>query len=346
MSRRRNSRRSSLRDVDRVFTSLAGSRGQGLERRALARCCATLFARATARRAGLPRRLLFGELRQGALEGVLIEAVARAANVPPAASGARRCWPASLGDRRPRGAHRRASRRSARSPSQLLRPVQPMLARLGRDVDAGARRSSATRRSSTSSTARACRSTRPATRCASSRATLQRRHRSPRRKSSTRVRALPAREPDSRRRSDRAARRRLAACRSRSRCAASAARSTSSAAARELPLTPFFFDCLYADGARARSTSRTSASHGAAPSCCRRRSLIPRIVTADRGGRRRRSCDEALARGHEGVMAKALDAPYAAGRRGASLAQGQAARTRSTSWCSRPNGATAAARAG
>ena len=45
-------------------------------------------------------------------------------------------------------------------------------------------------------------------------------------------------------------------------------------------------------------------------------------------------------------MVKALDAPYEAGRRGGELAEGQAARTRSTWWCSRPSGDTAAARAG
>ncbi len=45
--------------------------------------------------------------------------------------------------------------------------------------------------------------------------------------------------------------------------------------------------------------------------------VIPRIVTADVGTAEDFYAD-ALARGHEGVMAKALDAPYEAGRRGAS----------------------------
>ena len=44
--------------------------------------------------------------------------------------------------------------------------------------------------------------------------------------------------------------------------------------------------------------------------------MVPRIVTADVAAAEEFLAD-ALARGHEGVMAKALDAPYEAGRRGA-----------------------------
>ena len=53
---------------------------------------------------------------------------------------------------------------------EVGRPVQPMLAAPGDDVDGGARRRPGRRPSSTSSTARACRSTAAATTCASSRA--------------------------------------------------------------------------------------------------------------------------------------------------------------------------------
>jgi len=44
--------------------------------------------------------------------------------------------------------------------------------------------------------------------------------------------------------------------------------------------------------------------------------IIPRLVTAD-PAEATRFMDEALRRGHEGAMAKALDQPYEAGRRGA-----------------------------
>jgi len=45
--------------------------------------------------------------------------------------------------------------------------------------------------------------------------------------------------------------------------------------------------------------------------------VIPRLITADVAAAEDFYAD-ALARGHEGVMAKALDAPYEAGSRGAS----------------------------
>src|SRR5262249_22499904 len=44
--------------------------------------------------------------------------------------------------------------------------------------------------------------------------------------------------------------------------------------------------------------------------------LVPRLVTRDRDAAQG-FYEDALARGHEGVMAKALDAPYEAGSRGA-----------------------------
>ena len=49
-----------------------------------------LLGRATAAEQDFLVRLLFGELRQGALEGVLADAVAKAAHVPAASSPAGR----------------------------------------------------------------------------------------------------------------------------------------------------------------------------------------------------------------------------------------------------------------
>jgi DNA ligase-1 len=83
---------------------------------------------------------------------------------------------------------------------------------------------------------------------------------------------------------------------------------------RELPVTLFLFDVLYLDGTslldqplRARAALLAGAVPGAV--------LVPRIVTAsaDEAGEFHRA---AMARGHEGVMVKALDAAYEAGRRG------------------------------
>jgi DNA ligase-1 len=83
---------------------------------------------------------------------------------------------------------------------------------------------------------------------------------------------------------------------------------------REIPLTPFFFDLLYLNGAPLMDETahrRLSALAELAPASM----VVPRIVTgsAEEASRFLRS---ALERGHEGIMAKALDAPYEAGRRG------------------------------
>jgi ATP-dependent DNA ligase len=70
-----------LTDADAAFTrigSVAGAGSQAERRRLLA----GLFARATAPEQEFLARLLSGDLRQGALEGIMTEAVARASDVP------------------------------------------------------------------------------------------------------------------------------------------------------------------------------------------------------------------------------------------------------------------------
>jgi len=70
--------RLSLADVDAVFQRLKNVKGKGAAeaRTALLR---ELFQRATADEQDLLVRLIVGELRQGALEGIMLEAVAAAA---------------------------------------------------------------------------------------------------------------------------------------------------------------------------------------------------------------------------------------------------------------------------
>ncbi len=83
-----------------------------------------------------------------------------------------------------------------------------------------------------------------------------------------------------------------------------------------LPMRAFFFDCLRLDGqslADRPARERFSALAQAVPPDL----LIPRIVTAD-ASQAQAFYESALVAGHEGVMAKALDAPYEAGNRGAS----------------------------
>jgi ATP-dependent DNA ligase len=81
-----------------------------------------------------------------------------------------------------------------------------------------------------------------------------------------------------------------------------------------LPLTPFFFDCLHLDGEDLidrTAQERAEALQTVVPAA----SVTPRLVTMDIT-KAEAFLREALGRGHEGVMAKALDAPYQAGRRG------------------------------
>jgi DNA ligase-1 len=68
-------------DLDRALTAIQGTTGAGsAERRS--RLLDDLFGRATEAEGDFVRQLLTGELRQGALGGIMVDAVARAAGVP------------------------------------------------------------------------------------------------------------------------------------------------------------------------------------------------------------------------------------------------------------------------
>ncbi|MBA3316511.1 MAG: ATP-dependent DNA ligase [Gemmatimonadales bacterium] len=82
----------------------------------------------------------------------------------------------------------------------------------------------------------------------------------------------------------------------------------------ELPVTLFLFDLLYLEGAPLLDEPlrrRAELLAGSVPASL----IVPRVVTAsaEEAGEFHRA---AMARGHEGVMVKALDAAYEAGRRG------------------------------
>jgi DNA ligase-1 len=84
---------------------------------------------------------------------------------------------------------------------------------------------------------------------------------------------------------------------------------------KKVPLSPFFFDVLHLDGVDLidrPARERLAALESRIPEPLR----VPRIETED-VAEAQRFLEDALARGHEGVMVKALDAPYEAGRRGA-----------------------------
>lgn len=83
-----------------------------------------------------------------------------------------------------------------------------------------------------------------------------------------------------------------------------------------LPIHAFFFDCLRLDEqslADRPTRERLQALMAAVPQSAQ----IPRLITAAEAAARA-FYDSALAAGHEGLMAKSLEAPYEAGNRGAS----------------------------
>src|SRR5262245_10710427 len=71
----------SVAEVNERFDQIAGVAGTGTARRK-SELLRDLLSRATVDEQDFLIRLLFGELRQGALEGVLSEAIARAADLP------------------------------------------------------------------------------------------------------------------------------------------------------------------------------------------------------------------------------------------------------------------------
>ncbi|KOT37641.1 ATP-dependent DNA ligase [Streptomyces caelestis] len=91
------------------------------------------------------------------------------------------------------------------------------------------------------------------------------------------------------------------------------------AAAREVPVSPVFFDALFVDGRDLLDlpfTERHAELARLVPEPMR----VRRALVSGPGdlGAAEEFLAGTLARGHEGVVAKGLDAPYSAGRRGAS----------------------------
>jgi DNA ligase-1 len=121
----------SIGDVDHALEELAGMRGKGsAERRAQA--LGELLARATSPEREFLVRLLVGELRQGALEGVMVDAVAAAAHLPPAPVR-RAAMYGSLGAVA-KAALTGGTSALERFKLELFSPISPMLAQTAADT--------------------------------------------------------------------------------------------------------------------------------------------------------------------------------------------------------------------
>src|SRR5437764_1467895 len=124
--------RLTLAQVDAALARLAQIKGEGsaAER---TRLLAELFAGATASEQDFLARLLLGELRQGALQGIMLDAIAKAAKLPPerARSTAMRAGGlAAVAE----AALTEGEAGLARFALEVFRPVLPMLAQPAEDV--------------------------------------------------------------------------------------------------------------------------------------------------------------------------------------------------------------------
>ncbi len=123
----------SLAEVDGLLTDLAAIRGTG-STAARAAALGGLFSRATRDEQQFLLRLLTGELRQGALAGVMVDAIAAAAGIPVAQVRRAAMYSKSLGAVA-RVALLEGATGLAGFHLQLFSPVSPMLAQTAADVE-------------------------------------------------------------------------------------------------------------------------------------------------------------------------------------------------------------------
>lgn len=310
-----------LVEVDAVFGRIAQvSSGSGSNRERV-RLLRELLGRATADEQDFIGRLVSGELRQGALEGIMLDAVARAANIPSADIRRAHMLSGSL-TAVAEAALSGGVAALAAFGVQLFRPLQPMLAQSATEVTDALERLGAAAFEYKLDGARIqvhkgddevriySRRLNEVTEAVPELVSV--------------VRALPARElvldgeiialrPNGRPHDFQTTMKRFGR------------RLDVEKLQAELPLSPFFFDCLLLDGVTLidrPATERFSVLSDIAND----QLVVTRIVTDDAGAAQA-FMTAALAAGHEGVVAKLLSAPYEAGRRGASWLKIKAAVT-------------------
>jgi DNA ligase-1 len=296
-----------LLEVDATVSrlkSISGPGSQPLRRDELA----ALFARATEREQRLLVGLFLGELRQGALEGVMTEAVAKAAGIS-VADVRRAAMLAGELSKVAETAIRDGAEGLSRFRLTPLRPIGPMLAQTADDVEAGLARVDDAYVEWKLDGARI-----QAHRAGDEVAVFTRNLADITSRVPEVVELLHGLEV-----SAAVLDGEVIALRADGRPqpfqVTMSRFGTKEAVAGAAPLTPFFFDCLHLDGEDLidkPARERLDALDGRLPAAV----VVPRLVTTDPGAAQA-FLDDALARGHEGVMVKSLAAPYEAGRRGA-----------------------------
>jgi DNA ligase-1 len=297
-----------LIEVDAALERIATTTGAGSAGRRAA-LLAGLYARATPREADFLARLLVGELRQGALAGLMVDAVAAAADVAPAA--VRRAAMAGGGIAAvARTALESGAEALSRYGLALFQPLAPMLAQPADDIDDAMARIGGT----------------AAVEWKLDGARVQvHKHGDEVRIYSRTGNDVTAGAPEIVKLAREIPARSTILDGEAIVLGASGAPlpfqdtmsrfSSRRQANPQLPLSAFFFDCLRRDDADLVALP-AHARHGALAQLLPASNVAPRIVTSAAGDAQA-FYEDATSRGHEGVMVKAIDAAYDPGGRSA-----------------------------
>jgi DNA ligase-1 len=310
----------SVLDIDRTLEIASRTRGAGKDRQRRD-MLHNIMLRSTAAEQQFLFGLLTGELRQGALEGIMADAVARAAGIP--ADQVRRAvmMAGNLAEVAKAVLNEGETALSGYR-VQLFRPVQPMLANTAGDVGEALVEMGEAALEYKFDGARVQVHKSGEDVLVYSRALNDVTAAVP--EVVEAVRAIPARDlildgevlsltPDGRPQPFQVTMRRFGRRLNVDRMRA------------ELPLAPYWFDLLYLNGGELidePQSGRFAALTGLSPA----EALVPHLVTAD-SQRAEEFLNAALEAGNEGIMAKATAAPYAAGSRGQSWLKVKQART-------------------
>ncbi len=301
----------SIAEVDRSLAMIAEIRGSGSAARRV-QALAALFSRTTPVEQEFLIRLVVGELRQGALAGVMLEAIAAASAVPVAQVRRAAMYSKSLGTMA-RVALREGAEHLAQFQLELFQPASPMLAHTAVDTREALRELGGEAAfewkmdGARIQVHKAAEEVRIYTRALNEVTAAV-----PEIVETVRTFGASSLVLDGEAIAFDATERpypfQITMRRFGRRLNVAALRA-------ELPIRAFFFDCLHIDGrsiADRPTRERFEALAGAVPAPLR----VPRLVTAAEA-EASAFYDAAIAAGHEGLMAKSLDASYEAGNRGA-----------------------------
>jgi DNA ligase-1 len=299
-----------IKQLDELLTNYADLRGAGSATKR-ANLIAGLFEQASANEREFLFRLLIGELRQGALGGVMLEAIAAAAGIAPADVRRAAMYAKDLGVLA-EVAITEGAQALSRFDLVLMSPVAPMLAQTAVDVAEaidtlgtaifewkmdGARIQAHKRDQEVRIYTRSLNDVTAAIP-----------------EIEAAVRELPVKDvildgeaisftASGRPHSFQTTMRRFG-------------RKLNVAAMQaELPIQAFFFDCLFLDSeslAQRSTAERIEKLKHFVPAAMQ----MPRLITSDTA-EAQAFYEQAIASGHEGIMAKSLEVPYEAGNRGA-----------------------------